>query len=70
MKLILVRHAKSIDNEKEVLQHPLEGELSDAGIEQAKRLAGRFSNDKIDVIIISPADRTCMTAQETSRISE
>jgi len=67
-KLILVRHAKSIFNEEGVypLSGPCKG-LSDLGLKQAKLIADRLKDMKIDVIFSSPRKRVLQTAEEINK---
>lgn len=64
MKLILTRHAKTIENEKGILQGHSPGRLSEKGIKQAKKLALRLKNEKIDYIYSSDLARAADTAKE------
>ena len=64
MKLILTRHGETIENQKGIIQGHLPGKLSKCGIEQAKKLAIRLKNEKIDVIYSSDLARAADTAKE------
>lgn len=64
MKLITVRHGETIENVKHVCQEITGGHLSKKGIDQAKKLALRFKDTKIDAIYCSDAKRTMDTAKE------
>jgi len=65
MKLILVRHAQSEANAKGIFQdNTLGTPLSKQGIEQAKNLALRLKDEKIDAIYSSEMKR----AEETANI--
>ena len=64
MKLILTRHGETIENKKGVLQGQLPGHLSELGIKQAKKLALRLKDEKIDFIYSSDLARAADTAKE------
>lgn len=53
MRLILVRHGETKDNDAGILQGQLHGELNKSGIEQAEKVAVRLKNEKIDFIFTS-----------------
>jgi len=69
--IYLVRHAKSIANEKRLFNSNIDKDLglSGYGFKQAKRIADYFSNKKIDVIISSPFRRTIQTAEAISNMT-
>ena len=64
MKLILVRHGETEENKLKILQGHTHGVLSSNGIEQAKKLAQRLKNEKLDYIYSSDLNRTFDTAKE------
>ncbi|MFH1802398.1 MAG: histidine phosphatase family protein [archaeon] len=64
MRLILTRHGETIDNLKKICQGQNDGPLSEKGIDQAKKLALRFKDRKIDAIYSSELRRTINTAKE------
>lgn len=65
MKLILIRHGKTIENEQGILQGGrMQGHLSKLGLEQSKKLALKLKNEKIDYIYSSDLNRTIDTAKE------
>ncbi len=64
MKLILTRHGETIENIEGIFQGRLPGKLSQLGIEEAKKLAERFKEEKIDVIYSSSLARAADTAKE------
>lgn len=64
MKLIIVRHGETIENQKEIIQGQRQGTLSEEGIEQAKKLALRLKEEKIDYIYSSDLARAKDTAKE------
>ncbi len=57
MKLIVVRHAETVENTKRQIQSHNPGKLSKKGKEQAKKLAQRLSKENIDVIYSSDLGR-------------
>ena len=66
MNLIIVRHAETTENKKGkegILHGHTHGKLSRNGKEQAKKLADRISQDKVDIIYCSDLNR----AKETLR---
>ncbi len=67
MKLILTRHGETIENQKKIMQGHMPGHLSKQGIEQAKKLAMRLKDEKIDAIYSSELKRAADTAKEIAR---
>jgi len=67
MKLILTRHGETEENKKQILQGHLPGKLSIEGINQAKKLAFRLKDEKIDVIYSSDLARAADTAEEIAK---
>jgi probable phosphoglycerate mutase len=67
MKLILTRHGETVENLEHVMQGHMPGRLSDKGIQQAKRLALRLKDEKIDFIYSSDLARAADTAKEIAR---
>ncbi|MFH1445422.1 MAG: histidine phosphatase family protein [Nanoarchaeota archaeon] len=67
MKLILVRHGRTVDNEKRIMQGQMQGKLSEAGKEQAKKVALRLKREKIDFIYSSNLKRASDTAKEIAK---
>ena len=63
MKLYLIRHGKTLWNEKDLLQGKSDIPLSKDGIEKAKKLITYFKNKKIDMCFSSPLERAYMTAK-------
>ncbi len=63
MKLILVRHGETEGNVKRVMSDN-KTKLTEKGREQAKKLALRLKNEKIDVIFSSDLDRAVETTNE------
>lgn len=64
MKIILTRHGETIENQLGITQGHLPGRLSENGIQQAKKLALRLKDEKIDIIYSSDLARAADTAKE------
>ena len=64
MKLILTRHGETEENKLGIMQGHLPGTLSKEGIEQAKKLAVRLKDEKIDAIYCSDLTRAVTTSKE------
>lgn len=62
MKLIFLRHAKSVFNELNLIQGQYDCELSKEGIEKTKELKNNFNID-YDYCYCSPLKRTSLTAK-------
>jgi 2,3-bisphosphoglycerate-dependent phosphoglycerate mutase len=62
--IFLLRHGRSLGNENGFLQGQQDTPLTDEGREQARRLAERWSEDKVhfDLILTSPLSRASETA--------
>lgn len=67
MKLIITRHGETEENRKGILQGHLPGKLTELGIEQAKKLALRLKDEKIDAIYSSDLARASDTAKEVAK---
>ena len=67
MKLIIVRHGRTEENEAGILQGQLPGKLTKEGIGQAKKLALRLKTEEIDHIYSSDLARAANTAKEIAR---
>ena len=62
-KFILLRHGESESNVKDIMAGQLDGYLlTEKGIKQSKNVAEILKNEKIDIIISSPIQRTKQTA--------
>jgi len=66
MKIIIARHGETEENKAGILQGHIPGQLSRLGIEQAKKLALRLKDEKIDYIYSSDLARAIDTAEEIS----
>lgn len=67
MKLIITRHGETEENKKGILQGHLPGKLTKLGITQAKKLAERLKEEKIDIIYSSDLARASDTAKEIAK---
>jgi probable phosphoglycerate mutase len=67
MKLILTRHGQTEENKKRIVQGHLPGKLSDLGLEQAKKVAERLKDEKLDHIYSSDLARAADTAKEIAK---
>ena len=70
MKLILVRHGETIENVNNIWQGQGTGRLSKNGMNQAKKLALRLKDEKIDCIFSSDQDRTLTTVKEIAQFHD
>jgi broad specificity phosphatase PhoE len=64
MRLILTRHGETIENKEGIIQGHLPGKLSEEGIGQAKKVALRLKDEKIDFAFSSDLARSSDTAKE------
>ncbi|MDP2750768.1 MAG: histidine phosphatase family protein [Nanoarchaeota archaeon] len=64
MKLIIVRHGETEANLKSIVQGHLHGKLTKKGRQQAKCVALRLKDEKIDLILSSDLKRAIDTAKE------
>jgi len=64
MKLIVVRHGETEENSKKIMTGQTGGKLTEQGGAQAKKLAERLKNEKIDFIYSSDLLRTKETLRE------
>lgn len=69
MKVYFIRHGQTISNESELHQDHTD-ELNAKGIAQAKNVAERFKNIKLDVILTSDYIRARVTAEEIAKVSK
>ena len=67
MRLIITRHGETIENAEGIIQGHLPGRLSKKGIEEAKRVAKRLKDEKIDYIYSSDLARAADTAKEIGK---
>lgn len=67
MRVYFVRHAESVGNQEGV--HQISStKLTEIGRTQAQQLAQKFSDTKIDLILVSPMERTRSTAEEINKL--
>jgi broad specificity phosphatase PhoE len=64
MRLIIIRHGETNDNANGICQGQNDSPLSENGIAQAKSLALRFKDRKIDAVYSSDLQRAANTALE------
>ena len=67
MKIILTRHGETVENIKGISQGQTPGTLSKRGVEQAKMLAIRLKDEKIDYIYSSDLGRAVDTVKEVAK---
>lgn len=67
MRIIAVRHGETLENAKHILMGQRQGTLSRKGRIQAKKLALKLKNAKIDVIFSSDLRRARDTTKEIAR---
>jgi broad specificity phosphatase PhoE len=71
MKIILVRHGRSLANESKKHQGKKDKwrdtQLHDKGISQSKKISNELKNEKIDEIYSSPLKRTLETTKEINK---
>ena len=61
---ILVRHGETFENVNNITQGQFNSQLSEKGIYQAKQLADRLKEEKIDIAFSSDLDRAHYTCKE------
>lgn len=64
MRLILVRHGETYENAKQITQGHFNSKLNENGIKQAKKVALRLADEKIDFAYSSDLDRAKDTLLE------
>jgi broad specificity phosphatase PhoE len=64
MRLIIVRHGQTEENLEHIMIGHMPGKLTKEGIEQARKLALRLKDEKIDVIYSSDLKRAKDTTKE------
>jgi len=63
MRLILVRHGQTDENTKGIIQM-FDSKLTELGKKQARDVALKLKDEKIDIVYVSDLTRTIETAQE------
>lgn len=61
--LYLVRHGETVANAAQILQGHQGGELNDTGRAQAREVAEKMKNEKIDVFVASDLNRAIQTCE-------
>jgi broad specificity phosphatase PhoE len=67
MRIILTRHGQTVENAEGRFIGHLPGKLSELGKEQARKLAHRLKDEKIDYIYSSDLARAADTAKEIAK---
>lgn len=63
IELILTRHGETLENQQHILQGQLPGTLSPSGIEQARKLAEKLKNERVEAVLCSDLARSRETAE-------
>lgn len=61
--LYLVRHGETIDNERQLMQGQIQGELNETGLRQARELSSKMAQEPIDVFVASDLKRAIDTCR-------
>lgn len=69
MKIYVVRHGQTDYNVKKVFQGHIDIPLNETGKKQAQETAEKFKNIDVDMILVSPLQRTLQTAEPISQIT-
>ncbi len=69
MNIYVIRHGQTDYNVRNVYQGQSDIPLNNVGMEQAKQVAEKFKNLKVDVILVSPLLRAKQTASYVSKIT-
>ena len=69
MEIYVVRHGQTDYNVKKVFQGHIDIPLNETGEKQAQETASKFRNIDVDMILVSPLQRTLQTAQPISQIT-
>jgi len=69
MELYVVRHGQTEYNIKKVFQGHIDIPLNEVGEKQAEETALKFKNIDIDMLLVSPLQRTIQTAKYISEIT-
>jgi broad specificity phosphatase PhoE len=67
MRLILVRHGETVDNKKGIIGGIRNRKLSPEGLAQARKVAERLKEEKIEFIYSSDLQRAYRTAKEIAK---
>jgi probable phosphoglycerate mutase len=61
--ILLVRHGETVDNALQIMQGQTQGELNERGRGQARQVAGRLAQERIDAVVASDLHRAIQTAE-------
>ena len=64
MKIILVRHGETEENKQKISQGWMNSQLSEIGLNQARKVAEFLKDEEIDFCYSSDLDRASKTAEE------
>lgn len=70
MEIYVLRHGQTDYNVRNVYQGQIDVPLNNVGIEQAKEIAKKFTDIKVDAILVSPLTRAKQTAQYVSEVTK
>ena len=70
MEIYVVRHGQTDYNIKQVFQGHIDIPLNETGKKQAQEIALRFKDIDIDMILVSPLQRTIQTAEYISQVTD
>lgn len=70
MEIYVVRHGQTDYNIKHVFQGHIDIPLNETGKKQAQEIALRFKDIDIDMILVSPLQRTIQTAEYISQVTD
>ena len=60
--IFLVRHGETVDNARQIMQGQTQGQLNEHGCEQARQVARRLAEERIDAVLASDLQRAVETA--------
>lgn len=70
MRLVLIRHGETVQNSQGICQGQSEGQLSEVGIDQARKLGVYLKDRHIDALYSSDLIRAVDTAEEIRRFHD
>jgi broad specificity phosphatase PhoE len=70
MRIIMVRHGETKGNRDGIIQGQTDGDLNELGILQAKRVAERLKDEKVDLVFSSDLKRAYDTAKLITKYHE
>lgn len=62
MKIFVIRHGETKENQTGIMQGNMDTELNEIGKKQARSLIDKVKEANIDVVVVSPKKRTIQTA--------